>query len=122
MLNVLYPNGCVGSTILFFFESNADLQKVNFEIYTWNTSQAAFLSTLAGVDVAEAAARAAVTSLSQVGHGANREHLGTLARNTKLQGISHSDQELCLNHSGFGFTWLHWAGIGLKGFQKLLPN
>ncbi|XP_059460648.1 SWI/SNF complex subunit SWI3B [Corylus avellana] len=48
-------------------------------------AQAAFLSTLAGVDIAEAAARAAVLSLSQVGHGANREHLGTLARNTKLQ-------------------------------------
>jgi hypothetical protein len=75
-------------------ESNSVLQKVKFDIYAWNTSQAAFLSTLAGVNVAEAAARAAVMSLSQVGHGANREHLGTLARNTKLQGISRSDQEL----------------------------
>ncbi|KAG6704516.1 hypothetical protein I3842_07G136500 [Carya illinoinensis] len=48
-------------------------------------AQAAFLSTLAGVDIAEAAARAAVRSLSQVDHGASREHLGTLARNTELR-------------------------------------
>lgn len=43
-------------------------------------AQAAFLSTLAGVDVAEAAARAAVTSLSQVNQGVS----GVL-RSTKLQ-------------------------------------
>ncbi|GMY28985.1 SWI/SNF complex subunit SWI3B [Fagus crenata] len=48
-------------------------------------AQAAFLSALAGVDIAEAAARAAVTTLSQVGFRANREHLGTLAKSTKLQ-------------------------------------
>lgn len=61
-------------------------------MYTWNIYQAAFLSTLAGVDIAEAAARAAVRSLSQVDHGASREHLGTLARNTELRGISGSFQ------------------------------
>jgi hypothetical protein len=90
MSNALYPN----IVNVYFSESNADLQKVNFDVYTWNTSQAAFLSTLAGVDVAKAAAQAAVMSLSQVGHGANREHLGTLARNTKSQGRSRSDQQL----------------------------
>lgn len=48
-------------------------------------AQAAFLSALAGVDVAEAAARAAVTSLSQVGRGANKEPQASLAKITKLQ-------------------------------------
>lgn len=47
---------------------------------------------MAGVDVAEAAARAAVRSLSQVDHGASREHIGTLARNTEMQGITGSFQ------------------------------
>jgi hypothetical protein len=86
----------VGSIILslffyfFLFGTNAVIPKVNIDICTWNISQAAFLSALAGVDIAEAAARAAVTTLSQVGFRANREHLGTLAKSTKLQGIQSS--------------------------------
>lgn len=63
--------------------------------------QAAFLSTLAGVDVAEAAARAAVMSLSQVNHGVS----GVL-RSTKLQGTGSSFQDLISKNLGFGCTYL----------------
>lgn len=80
--------------IYLFFLNQCGIPKVNIDFCTWNISQAAFLSALAGVDVAEAAARAAVTSLSQVGLGANKEPQGSLAKITKLQGIQSSYLEL----------------------------
>ncbi|KAL5848048.1 hypothetical protein ACOSQ3_011572 [Xanthoceras sorbifolium] len=48
-------------------------------------AQAAFLSALAGVETAEAAARAAVKTLLEVDNGASKGHFGSLARNTKQE-------------------------------------
>lgn len=53
-------------------------------------SQAAFLSSLVGVEVAEAAAHAAVIELSDTGFGGDGESVPAVARDTGEQGI-----ELC---------------------------
>ncbi|KDP36743.1 hypothetical protein JCGZ_08034 [Jatropha curcas] len=48
-------------------------------------SQAAFLSALAGTEVAEAAARAAVTALTEIEYGASKGNIESLSRNTRQQ-------------------------------------
>lgn len=106
----------VGSIILdlfFYFEPMRVIPKVNIDFCAWNISQAAFLSALAGVDVAEAAAQAAVTSLSQVGRGANKEPQGSLAKITKLQGIQKFLFGAALRHLGFGLTYFTAYGLEL---------
>lgn len=61
-----------------------------------NFYQAAFLSALAGVEVAEAAARAAVTTQSEVDNRISELNLSSLVRNTKHQGmIKHNSQSTC---------------------------
>lgn len=51
--------------------------------------QAAFLSALAGKEVAELAAHAAVTALSEIGAGITKGNLGSLLGGAEGQGISH---------------------------------
>ncbi|KAJ0025946.1 hypothetical protein Pint_09176 [Pistacia integerrima] len=55
-------------------------------------AQAAFLSALAGVEVAEAAARAAVTTQSEVDNRTSKPSLGSLVRNMK-----HQEAEVAAN-------------------------
>lgn len=50
-------------------------------------SQAAFLSALAGTEVAEAAARAAVTTLTEVEYGGSKGSLEFVSRVTKHLGM-----------------------------------
>lgn len=56
-----------------------------YKIITCVFSQAAFLSALAGVEIAEVAARAAVTTLSDVDDRASK---GSLMRNTRQRGMN----------------------------------
>ncbi|KAK2660979.1 hypothetical protein Ddye_007512 [Dipteronia dyeriana] len=55
-------------------------------------AQAAFLSALAGIETAEAAARAAVKTLSEVDNRASKVRLGPFPRNTK-----HEEAEVASN-------------------------
>ena len=56
------------------------------EIYFF---QAAFLSALVGVEVAEAAAQAAVASLSDMDPRKMKEGLGCFANGARMQGTYH---------------------------------
>lgn len=74
-----------------------------------NFSQAAFLSALVGVEVAEAAARAAVASLSDVDPRKMKEGLGSFANGARIQGTDHF---LWTSPEHFGFT--HGDVMGSK--------
>lgn len=73
-----------------------------------NFSQAAFLSALVGVEVAEAAARAAVASLSDVDPRKMKEGLGSFANGARIQGTGHLFLWTSLEH--FGFTYVDVMG------------
>lgn len=86
----------VGSKFIF---THCFLPKL-YLITFCNFSQVAFLSALAGVDIAEVAAQAAVTTLSEVENGAGKGSLGSLARNTRQEGMNSivflSSHYICL--------------------------
>lgn len=52
--------------------------------------QAAFLSSLVGVDAAEVAARAAVTAFSDIAEGKHQENLKASSENAKQKVINHN--------------------------------
>lgn len=73
-----------------------------------NFSQAAFLSALVGVEVAEAAAQAAVASLSDVDPRKMKEGLGSFANCARIQGTDHFFLWTSPEH--FGFTHVDVMG------------
>lgn len=61
---------------------------INLTCIFLSSAQAAFLSALVGVEIAEAAARAAVKAISDLDDGASQQNVRSLDRNTRQQGIS----------------------------------
>lgn len=63
------------------------LAEVNLTLFIIPIFQAAFLSALAGVEVAEAAAEAAVTALSNADYGSVGKNMGSHEQKPRVQGI-----------------------------------
>lgn len=68
--------------------------------------QAAFLSTLVGVDVAEVAARAALAAVSALGDGKLKECLKLSSGAAKQQGMSYIYCELWIRQETNGYALL----------------